>query len=171
MTRLLAFDWFNTLGNVRDYCTRDELRSYAEQIERNKTDWQPFELPERWAEMPVFDDVVEGIAKLRARGINVVIFSNAPEPLALAMLDHNGVEVDGVMPLEDYEFSKPTPFAYEALAGWAFDMFGVSPRDISVVTANAGFGDIRNALSAGMNSILIRGEDFPTLLDLAEALK
>jgi FMN phosphatase YigB (HAD superfamily) len=168
--KLLAFDWFNTLGDIMGFATREERQWYAEQIDRNQKEWRPFELSDRWREMPVFDDVVEGIAKIWTKGVKVVIFSNAPEPLALAMLAHNGVEVDGVVPLERYETSKPSDDAYWSLRSWAFVNFRVEHEEIAVVTANETFGDLEGAKAAGMQSFLIRGEEFPTLFDLEASL-
>lgn len=168
--KLLAFDWFNTLGDIRMFSTVDERQAYAEQIEENQTNWQPFRLAKRWREMPVFNDVVEGIKRLRDAGFKVVIFSNAPVPLAEAMLAFNGVEVDGVVPLEDYCISKPSRGAYAVLSHWALLGFDLTPPEIAVVTANETFGDLEGAYYEEMGSYLIRGEEYPTLFDLADKL-
>lgn len=167
--KLLAFDWFNTLGRFRDFATREEWAAYAQQIEENRTHWEPFRLSRRWREMPVFDDVVLGVEKLR-KLCRVVVFSNAPVPLAEAMIAHNRVQLDGVMPLEDFRVSKPHPQAYRSLANWAHGQYDLHPAEICVVTANETFGDLEGARAAGMQSVLIRGEECPTLFDLAEAI-
>lgn len=162
--KLLAFDLFGTIFDVRNGAKREDLRSYGEQIERNMAKWEPFDLPDAWADLPVFSDAVEGIQKLRKRFF-VVTLSNAPAYLQMRMLDKAGISVDGITPLELFGVSKPVTDAYAAL-----EMWGVPFADCGMVTANKDFGDLEAAKHYGMRPLLIRGEEFPTLLDLEAGL-
>jgi FMN phosphatase YigB (HAD superfamily) len=162
--KLLAFDLFGTIFDVRNGAKREDLRSYGEQIERNKTDWQPFKLPDEWENLPVFPDAAEGIRKLRERFF-VVTMSNAPAPLQMRMLRKAGISFDGITPLELFRASKPVMATYTAVQMW-----GVPFKECGMVTANKDFGDLEASEHLGMRPLLIRGEEFPTLLDMEAAL-
>lgn len=163
--KLLAFDLFGTIFNMADV-PRDELRSYGEQIRRNMdpANWQPFELPACWDSLPIHADAIEGMRMLRERFV-CVTFSNAPAALQVRMLRNAGVEFDAITPLECFQLSKPMTAIYPHAGLWGYPL-----SECGMVTANESFGDLEGAKACGMRPILIRGDEFPTLLELERRL-
>ncbi len=158
--KLLAFDLFGTIFDLSGV-PREELRSYGDQIRRNQEEgWEPFDLPASWENLPLHEDAIEGMEKLRKR-FTCVTFSNAPAKLQIRMLKNAGVEFDAITPLECFQLSKPCLETYTNVSLWGFPL-----HECGMVTANEKFGDLEGAKACGMQPILIRGERYPTIHDL-----
>lgn len=168
-TSLAMFDLFGTVLDVAS-ADRDDLRDYGDQLAefRRSGQWRPLTLPESWAELPAFPDAREGLDLLRQKGYTVVTLSNAPLDLQRRVLAHNGLAVDGIVPLEAARVYKTHPAAYLLGAStWRCE-----PSACAMVSGNRTFGDIETAAALGMRGILIRdpSADFATITDLAEFL-
>lgn len=164
MIQLLAFDLFGTIFDLKNV-DREELKEYGRQINRNLGKWEPFDLPDHWAQLPLHDDAVEGLYALKESGYKLVTFSNAPAALQLRMLGNYSLPFHAITPLELFQMSKPNKAIYAKLSLW-----GYRPEECGMVTANESFGDIVGAADAGMKPLLIRGKDIPNLFELNKVL-
>jgi HAD superfamily hydrolase (TIGR01493 family) len=161
--KVIAFDLF---GTVLDLSTveRQEVRDYIAQVRR--PEWAPLSLPQSWEAMPAFSDSKEGIERLRQHYI-VVTCSNAPQALQAKMLQHNGICVDRIIPLEMVRAYKPDLKTYQLIC----DVLSVEPSEVLMVTGNEGSPDLDYPKRLGMNTMRIRGTDGPqTIVELAEQL-
>ncbi len=161
--KALAFDVF---GTVFDFAGVDhgEIRSYGDQLRQDP--WRPLQLPESWRTLPAHPDAQEGLARLRAKFVCVTL-SNGPADLLIDLNRLNGLEWDGIVPIQLQHVYKPKRGAYYA----AVDMLGVSTREIGMVTANPTFGDVEASEAIGMVPLVIRNEGHPAdMIELAQEL-
>lgn len=161
--KVIAFDVFGTVFNFAGV-DRSEIVGYVKRTRIRP--WVPLHLPKSWEAMPAHPDSVEGIAKLREKHF-VVTCSNGPLGLLAKMSKHAGIDWDAIIPMELYRLYKPNPEAYLTVC----KVLECEPSEVLMVTANESFGDLEAAESLGMQSVLIRGEEYPTILSLAEALR
>lgn len=170
MIRVIAFDVFGTLVDMSGV-DRSDLKAYAAHLRtcRETGTWSPLNLPGSWRFRPAHPDSADGITLLR-RKFKVVTCSNAPLELQDALLSHNGIDVDAIVPIEANRAFKPNPLAYRTVC----QVVRCNPEDVLMVTANSrrteDFNDLEGAKDVGMDSILIRGEEVPTVIDLARRL-
>lgn len=167
---LIAFDLNNTVFDLSSR-PRGEIAAYAQHLElyRRHGKWLPWAYPEEWETLPAHQDAAEGIAALRAAGHRCVTMSNNPLPLQIAQSKHNGIEWDGMVPLEARRVYKTDPAAYML----ACLLWRVPPSAVMMVTANKGFGDLEVAGALGMRPQLIRHPEsrIATITDLANCLE
>ena len=164
--KVIGFDLFGTVLDMRAYATDAERRGYGRVISANP--WEPFRWPPRWEYMPAFEDSREGLLHLQHDGYFVVAMSNAPLGLAMRMSCHADLHWDAIIPLETIRTYKPNPATYK----FAADLCEVAPSEFLMVSANKDFGDIEQARVAGCRSQLIRNPGYPdTIVDLAKWLQ
>lgn len=98
----------------------------------------------------------------------VVTCSNGPCGMLAKLCKFNDLRFDLITPLELRKVYKPNLQAYWTV----FDVLGVEPSEVMMVTANEKFGDLEAAAELGMQSKLIRNEwnGQMTIEDLAEEL-
>lgn len=163
---VIAFDVFGTLVDASP-TMREDRQAYAEHVatrgSRPGQRWAPLSLPDSWKALKVFPDVYEGLAKLREAGYVCVTCSNLPVALQVEIFARNKVAIDFIVPLEMCWIYKTHPRAYESIC----QLLSCRAGDVTFVTANKEFGDIEAAGKLGMHTCLIRGDDVPTLTDLA----
>lgn len=168
--KVIAFDVFGTVFDLSDR-PRGEIASYAQHLRtcRENNVWLPWDYPTAWRDLPAFADAAAGIEQLRELGHVVVTCSNGPLPLLAALSQRNGIEWDGIIPLEAYRVYKTDPAAYLAVC----DVWRVKPCDVMMVTANKDFGDLEVSAALGMHPQLIRHPDsrVATITDLAEVMR
>jgi HAD superfamily hydrolase (TIGR01493 family) len=163
--RVVAFDLFGTIFDLRSYSTKEELQGYADHLKQPY--WSPLKLPKRWEDMPAFEDSIQGIFELRMKFFTVTC-SNAPLGLSIRMCKNADIEFDGVIPLELNKVFKTNPKAYMTVC----EVMDVQPENVLMVTANKSFGDIEASRSVGMQSVLIRGEsEIQTIPELAGRIR
>ncbi len=161
--KVIAFDVFNTLVRL-DQTPFAEIRDYGAQLRR--PEWAPLVLPESWEHLPPYDDSAVGVARLKQQ-YRVVTLSNGPVKLQRKLLSNAGIEVDGIVPLEDFEVYKPRVAAYAC----ACHYLNRHAREVLMVTANPDFGDIDGSARIGMPSLLIRQPGCPqSLHELLDAI-
>lgn len=95
----------------------------------------------------LFEDAVETIRSLRARGLKIGILTNGPSELQRRKLRRIGIEgeVDAVAVSEEIGASKPDPQAYER----AVAMLGLRPAEVAMVGDHV-VNDVAGALAAGL---------------------
>jgi FMN phosphatase YigB (HAD superfamily) len=172
--RAIFFDVFGTLLDMSSLQATDEgraeLRAYGEHLaEFQRTGvYKPLVLPGRWKDLPVFNDVDAGLIGLLEDGYKVYTFSNGPVELTNTALWKPGMPIDEISAIDVREARgfKPTKWMYL----WACGRAGHAPSECLMVTANEHFGDLEGARACGMQAQLIRGEECPDLIALAERL-
>lgn len=161
---VVAFDIFGTLLDMSGV-DRGEMKAYGQHIRQPK--WSPLTLPSSWLDQPFFPDVADGVKELRRIGLLVVTCSNAPVSFQRELFSrHPEIEIHDIISLEEHEVFKPRREAYLAIC----EQLEVDAEHVLMVTANEHFGDLEGAKSVGMQSILIRGKECPTVLDLAKMI-
>ena len=95
----------------------------------------------------LFDDAVDTIRGLRARGLKIGILTNGPSELQRRKLRLIGIEheVDAVAVSEEIGVSKPDPEAYAR----AVAMLGLEPAEVAMVGDHV-VNDVAGALAAGL---------------------
>ena len=95
----------------------------------------------------LFDDAVETIRALRARGLKIGILTNGPSEHQRRKLRRIGIEddVDAVAVSEEIGAWKPDPEAYRR----ATAMLGLEPAEVAMVGDNV-TNDVAGALAAGL---------------------
>ena len=95
----------------------------------------------------LFEDAVETIRSLRARGLKIGILTNGPSELQRRKLRRIGIEgeVDAVAVSEEIGASKPDRRAYER----AVAMLGLQPAEVAMVGDHV-VNDVAGALAAGL---------------------
>ncbi len=63
----------------------------------------------------------------------------------------NGIEWDGLIPLEAIRLYKPNPLTYQHVC----DVMGIKPEELMMVTANKDFGDLEASASIGCRAKMI----------------
>jgi len=99
-----------------------------------------------FAELPVHDDVPDGIGALGGRGIRLVTLSNGSASVAEALLKHAGIRghFERLLTVEDAGRWKPAPESY----GYALQECGVEPQEAMLVAVHP--WDIDGASRAGL---------------------
>lgn len=161
--RCIAFDCFGTLFDMSGV-PKEEIANYVDHVSRD--DFRPYTFPASWYRLPVHQDVVEGIRRLRANGFWIAAMSNGTPELIHAIASNAGFAFDQVVDLAKAKVYKPHKEAYREVQLQT----GYKPSETLMVTANPTFGDIEGAASAGMRSQVIRHGHPNTVIELAETL-
>jgi 2-haloalkanoic acid dehalogenase type II len=148
MLKVIAFDLFGTVFDLSGV-PREEVKDYIGQVKREK--WAPLDLPESWSTMPLHPDSERGLWELKQHYM-VVTCSNAPLGLTARMSKAAGLNWDAIIPLEMAQVYKPNPKAYKLI----YELMGVHPWEVLMVTGNEGSPDLEGAKSIGMGSQGIR---------------
>ncbi len=167
MLKVIAFDLFGTLLDLSN-TPREEIKHYLRQCVDPV--WKPLDLPDSWKELKAYPGVKEGIVRLNKK-FRLTTCSNAPSGLTQELLRRNEIEIKNIAVLAQIQRYKPHPECYLQTAGWC----GVEPEEVLMVTANPTFawypfGDIEIAGAVGMDTQLIRTEECPDVIALAELL-
>ncbi|WP_049924696.1 haloacid dehalogenase type II [Halopiger djelfimassiliensis] len=102
-------------------------------------------------ELPVFDDVRDGLERLRELGYDCYVVSNGNEGMLESMVDHADLEtlLAGTISADEVERFKPVPDLYRHAA----DRIGTPVEAIAFVAA--GWWDVPGAINAGMQGVWI----------------
>lgn len=165
MIKVIAFDLF---GTVFDLSTtpKDEIKDYIKQVKDDV--WKPLVLPQSWKNMPLFDDSIEGLKRLKKK-YKVVTCSNAPISLQTSMMSKDLLLLwDNFIDFTEVQAYKPDPKTYSLV----YQEMNVRPEECLMVTGNEGSPDLEGAKAVGMNSIGIRKAKIncDTIIDLAKFL-
>ena len=115
-----------------------------------------------FAELPVHDDVPDGIGALSGLGIRLVTLSNGSASVAEALFDRAGIRehFERLLTVEDAGRWKPAPEAY----AFALQQCGVDPEDAMLVAVHP--WDIDGASRAGLATAWVNrtGGPYPGVL-------
>lgn len=164
----ILLDMFGTFAYMLGV-PREEIRAYLAQCV--DPIYRPLELPRHWRWLPAYNDTKNGFDRLRKKH-RVFVLSNATVDVTEGFLDHNDLNVDGIVNLAAIRRYKPHPECYT----FGCEVAGVEPNNALMVTANPTFGpypfgDLEIAGAIGMQTQLIRNPGCPqTIIELAEQL-
>ncbi|WP_435316808.1 haloacid dehalogenase type II [Haloarchaeobius sp. TZWSO28] len=108
-------------------------------------------------ELDVFDDVRDGIERLRDAGYDTYVVSNGNPEMLASMVEHAAIGdlLDGVVSAHEVEVFKPDAELYRHAAGRT----GTPIDEIAHVTA--GWFDVLGAQHAGMQGVWVNRKDDP----------
>jgi 2-haloacid dehalogenase len=106
-------------------------------------------------ELPVFDDVHDGMQRLQDAGYDLYIISNGSEEMLASLVDHADLAnlITETISADEVEEFKPTPALYEHAA----EQIGTPIENICFVAA--GWWDVPGAIHAGMQGVWINRQD------------
>ena len=151
----LEYTWrYGLMRQYRDFrtCTRQALDWTCDALDCQIAEDDRIGLMRLYQALPPFDDVVDGLQKLKSMGVSMYAFSNGvPDDLA-ELLEHAGVSgmLDGIVSVDELKTFKPDPALYRHFA----DRAGQSIDTCCLVSSN-GF-DVCGAVSAGMRAFWIQ---------------
>lgn len=133
-------------------CTSQALDYTCSYYRTNLSDDQKMELMSLYRVLPAFDDVKEGLTRLKGAGFMLYAFSNGATDALEVLLDNAGIRdlFLGVISVDDIKSFKPNPAVYshflrksKATGGSAW-----------LISSNP--FDVIGAISAGMKSAWVR---------------
>jgi 2-haloacid dehalogenase len=101
-----------------------------------------------WYRLPVWDDVADGVQRLRGRYV-VVALSNGGFALLTHLVKDAGLRFDAILSAELARTYKPDPAVYRAAAG----LLGVEPARMLLVACHE--WDITGATNAGLRTAFL----------------
>ncbi|WP_028923167.1 haloacid dehalogenase type II [Pseudonocardia acaciae] len=101
-----------------------------------------------WHRLPAWDDVAEGLARLRTR-YQVVALSNGGFALLTAMLKAEGLDFDAIISAQNARAYKPDPRAYRE----AVELLDLAPDRVLMVACHR--WDIDGARRAGLRTAFV----------------
>lgn len=118
--------WELTVRSLRYVCKRMELNLTAEHEDR---------LMSQYAKLTGFDDSLNVLRTIKAKGISTAILSNGSREMLATVVESNGLNpyLDKVVTVEDIRLFKTAPQAYELL----LKAFPVKKEEILFVSSNA----------------------------------
>lgn len=104
------------------------------------------------AEWTLFEDAVPALRKVRAAGLNAVVFTNGNEDHQRYKLDRLGLadEIDGLISSETLPAGKPDPRAFLQTV----DRLGLTTADVLMV-GDSLEKDVHGALAVGIDAVLV----------------
>lgn len=113
------------------------------------------EILSTYQELPVFDDVHDGLKRLRDAGYDLYIVSNGSEEMLESMIEHGDLEnlIADTISADEVEQFKPDAELYD----YAADEIGTANE--SICYAAAGWWDVPGAIHAGMQGVWINRQD------------
>ncbi|WP_232685806.1 haloacid dehalogenase type II [Halobacterium zhouii] len=145
---------------IEEYDSFYEMNRHALQyaldtlgIELDESDQQ--EILSTYHELPVFDDVHDGMRRLRDGGYDLYVVSNGSEEMLESMVEHGdlGDLLTDTISADEVERFKPDVEPYRHAA----DEMGTPIENVSFVAA--GWWDVPGAIHAGMQGVWINRQD------------
>lgn len=118
--------WELTIRSLRYVCKRMGLNLTLDLEQR---------LMHQYAELTAFEDSVNILKAIKARGLSTAILSNGSRDMLATVVERNGLKpyLDKVVTIEDVRLFKTAPQAYELL----LKKFPVKKQEILFVSSNA----------------------------------
>ena len=164
--RLIPWTWHATASGF--YEPFPELAAQAVQaaayeaglrLELSRAEW----VVEGLKELPVYEDVKPGLARLKEAGLRLAVLSNGTAEGVAALIEHNdlGGTFDHTLVADSVGRFKPAPEVY----GLAVDAFGALAERVMLVSGHE--WDVAGASRFGLRTAwLARGEPFAPVLGL-----
>ncbi len=153
----LEYTWrYGLMDQYRDFrqCTRQALDWTCQQFgfEINVSDKES--LMALYLELPPFDDVPEGLERLRKLNVGLYAFSNGVRSDLEVLLHNAGLMdcLDGIVSVDDKRTFKPNPLLYQYMV----ERGGSKPQDTYLVSSN--MFDICGAVAAGLPAFWVQRE-------------
>ena len=151
-TKQLEYTWrYGLMGIYRNFriCTRQALDFCCAQLECDLSESEKSALMQKYLELPVFDDVLDGLEQLKSADIAMYAFSNGvPEDLQQLLTHAQIIDfMNGIVSVDVNKTFKPDPLVYQQF----MEVAGVSPRNSWLISSN-GF-DICGAKAVGMHAV------------------
>ena len=154
-TKQLEYTWrYGLMGIYRNFriCTQQALDFSCEQLGCDLSMSEKSALMQKYLELPVFDDVFDGLERLRAADIAMYAFSNGvPEDLQQLLTHAQIIDfMDGIVSVDVNKTFKPDPLVYQQF----MEVAGATPQNSWLVSSN-GF-DICGAKAVGMHAVWLQ---------------
>lgn len=135
--------FYELIGAALDYAL-DTAGADVDDAERE-------ELLATYHELDAFDDVVDGMERLRNAGYDLYVLSNGNPEMLESMVEHTGIGdvLEDAISAEAVERFKPAEEPY----GYAADSIDTATENVAFVSA--GWWDVPGALNAGMQGVWI----------------
>jgi len=142
------------MGKYVDFsvCTRQALDYVAEQFSAELTEQQKLQLMERYASLPVFDDVISSLSALHKGDCRMYAFSNGTAEGVAGLLHHTGIRdyFDDIISVDEIHSYKPDPTVYHHFLSRS----GGTPASSWLISSNP--FDIIGAAAVGMQTAWIQ---------------
>lgn len=147
----------NAIGEYDTFyeMNRHALRVALETVGVDLDEDQREEILSTYHELPVFDDVREGMERFNEQGYDCYIVSNGNEEMLESLVDHADLEgvLEDAISADEIEQFKPQPELYRHAA----DEIGTPIEEIAFT--GAGWWDVPGAMNAGMQGVWINRSD------------
>ncbi|ELZ17178.1 haloacid dehalogenase [Haloterrigena salina JCM 13891] len=134
---------------------RNALRVALETIDVDLSEDEREEILSTYHELPVFDDVRDGMERFRDLGYDCYVVSNGNEEMLESLVEGADLEdvLEDTVSADEIEQFKPQPELYRHAA----DEIGTPIEEIAFVAA--GWWDVPGAMNAGMQGVWINRSD------------
>lgn len=154
-TKQLEYTWrYGLMGIYRNFriCTRQALDFSCAQLGCELSENDKSALMQKYLELPVFDDVPDGLEQLKSAGIAMYAFSNGvPEDLHQLLMNAQIIDfMDGIVSVDVNKTFKPNPLVYQQF----IEVAGTRPDESWLISSN-GF-DVCGAVAAGMGAVWLQ---------------
>ncbi|MGI9317095.1 MAG: haloacid dehalogenase type II [bacterium] len=154
-TKQLEYTWrYGLMGIYRNFriCTQQALDFSCEQLNCDLSENDKKALMQKYLELPVFDDVLDGLERLKSANVAMYAFSNGVPKDLLQLLTHAQVIdfMDGIVSVDVNKTFKPNPLVYQQFV----EVAGTQPNESWLVSSN-GF-DVCGAVAAGMRAVWLQ---------------
>ncbi|RDI70638.1 haloacid dehalogenase type II [Halopelagius longus] len=147
----------NAIGEYDSFfeMNRHALRYALQTLGVDLSEEEREEVLSTYHELPVFDDVHEGMERLHDAGYDLYVVSNGSEEMLESMVDHAdlGDLIAETVSADEIQQFKPDPGLYEHAA----DRIGTPIEEITFVAA--GWWDVPGAMNAGMQGVWVNRQD------------
>lgn len=151
----LEYTW--RYGLMRKYhnfriCTSQALEFCCEHLGCELSAQDKADLMRQYLQLPVFEDVVDGLERLQSANVTMYAFSNGvPEDLA-KLLGHAKIDryLNGIVSVDGKQTFKPDPATYQHF----LDSVGSSNADTWLISSNS--FDVCGAVAAGMQALWLQ---------------
>ncbi|HUM95875.1 MAG TPA: haloacid dehalogenase type II [Candidatus Competibacter sp.] len=135
-----------------DVCTQQALQYTQKALKCELSPSDQARLIDAYLHLPLFPEVIDALAALKAQGHRLVAFSNGVEGSIRALLANVGVlsRLEDVVSVDDLRTFKPDPEVYAYLARRA----GRSSAETWLVSSNA--WDVIGAKTAGLRAVWVK---------------
>ena len=147
----------NAIGEYDTFyeMNRRALQVALETIDVDIDEDEREEILSTYHELPVFDNVRDGMERFRDLGYDCYVVSNGNEEMLESLVDHADLEdvLEDTISADEIERFKPQPELYRHAA----DEIGTPIEGIAFVAA--GWWDVPGAMNAGMQGVWINRSD------------
>jgi 2-haloacid dehalogenase len=133
-------------------CTRDALDYTCEFFRRELTAEEKGRLLESYRLLPAFDDVAEGLQRVKKAGFRMFAFSNGSSEAVTMLLVAAGIRdfFDGIVSVDEMKSFKPNPAVYAHFLRRSSSSLG----EAWMISSNP--FDVIGAVSAGMRAAWVK---------------